>query len=154
MKRFLCFALSVLVLHACSLVSLAFDNSSEQSKKALQTTQVKAGIARLGTGISTRVRVKLYDKTDYNGYIMEIGEDYFIVADAVTGATAPIKYHEVKGIKGNNLSTGAKIGIGVAIAAGLAIFIAVITGRRDDKNNSPCTAQIRAPCPPGCVCIQ
>ncbi len=154
MKRFLCFALSVLVLHACGFVSLALDNSSEQSKKASQTTQVKAGIARLGSGISTRVRVKLYDKTKYNGYITEIGEDYFIVADAVTGATAPIKYHEVKGIKGSNLPTGAKIGIGVAIAAGLAIFIAVIAGRHDDNKNSPCTAQIRAPCPPGCVCIQ
>ncbi len=154
MKFFLCFALSVLVLHAGGMASLALDNSSEQWKKVSQTTQVKAGVARLGTGSSTRVRVKLYDKTDYNGYITEISEDYFIVADAVTGATAPIKYHEVKGIKGNNLSTGAKIGIGVAIAAGLAIFIAVIAGRSDNKNNSPCTAQIRAPCPPGCVCIQ
>lgn len=154
MKRILSFVLCVLLLHVFCQTSLALDGAFEQSRKALLTTQVKAGIADLGAGTSTRVRVKLYDNTNYNGYITEVGEDYFVVADAKTGATAPIKYREVKGIKGNNLSTGAKIGIGVAIAAGIAIAIAIAAGHDKDRNDSPCTAQIRAPCPPGCVCIQ
>ena len=99
------------------------------------------------------MRVVLEDKTKYDGYITEISANHFVVADAKTGATAPIAYSEVKGIKGHNLSTGAKIGIGVAIAAAIGITIAVLAGR--NKNASQCTgtAQVGVPCPAGCVCI-
>jgi hypothetical protein len=108
----------------------------------------------LGTGKLSVIRVVLYDKTKYHGYITEIGKDGFIVADAKTGATAPIEYREVKGIKGHNFSTGAKIAIGVGIAAAIAIIVAVIANDDDDEPECTRPAQIGVPCPPGCVCIQ
>ena len=157
MKKLTSFLMSALLLHAFSLAPSASETPKERAEKTLLARQVKAGVAELGTGASARVRVVLYDKTKYDGYVTEIADDHFVVADARTGATAPIAYAEVKGIKGNNLSKGAKIGIGVAVAAALGIVVAVATGR-DNKvsNNSPCTAtaSVTTPCPPGCVCIQ
>lgn len=156
MKKFLSIALSALLLHAFSLAPMAADSPRERAKKALLASQVKAGIVELGTGKSAIVRVVLYDKTKYHGHITEIGEESFVVADAKTGATAPISYTEVKGIKGNNLSTGAKIGIGVAVAAAIGIIVAIVAGRDNDDDDEPdCVrpAQVGVPCPVGCVCI-
>lgn len=115
-------------------------------RKARLASEVKAAIAYLGKGKSSVVRVVLYDRTKYHGYITEITEEGFAVADAKTGATAPIAYSEVKGVKGNNFSTGAKIGIGVAIAASVIIIAAIIAKDDDD----PPTGQIvcvTSPCP-------
>ena len=156
MKKCLSFVMSVLILHVFSYAPLASETPTEKVKKYLLVAQVKAGIANLGTGTASRVRVVLYDKTKYHGYITEITEDHFVVADAKTGATAPIAYSEVRGIKGHNLSTGAKIGIGIAIAAAVGIVVAVVAGRDKNKNEPTCTrtAQVGVPCPSGCVCIQ
>jgi len=74
MRKSLSLILSVLLLHAFSLASPATDSPLEKSKKALLASKVKAGVAQLGTGKSSVVRVVLYDKTKYPGYITEIGE--------------------------------------------------------------------------------
>lgn len=148
MKKFLSIALGLLLLHTFSYAPLANETPRERAKRAMLAAEVKAGIASLGTGTSSRVRVVLYDKTNYHGYITEITEDLFVVADAKTSATAPIAYPEVKGIKGNNLSTGAKIGIGVAIAAAVGIIAAIIASSGDDDNGqSGQIICVTAPCP-------
>jgi len=128
MKKSLPFALCVLMLHAFGLAPLADETPLEKAKRALHASEVKAAVAAIGAGKSARVRVRLADKTEYHGYVTEIADDHFVVADAKTGATAPIYYPEVKGIKGNNLSTGAKIGIGVAVAAAVGLALPVRGG--------------------------
>jgi hypothetical protein len=153
MKKCLALLLSLLVLHVFSAAPLASETPKDEARKQLLAAEVKAGIAELGTGTSARVRVVLTDKTRYDGYITEIAADHFVVADAKTGVTAPIAYSEVKGVKGNNLSTGAKIGIGVALATAIGITIAIIAGRNNNnQNQSRCVAQVTVPCPIGCVC--
>lgn len=147
MKKFLSLALSVLLLHVYSLACLASESPLERAKKAQLATEVKAGITYLGAGKSSLVRVVLYDKTKYHGYITEITDEGFVVADAKTGATAPIAYSEVKGVKGNNLSTGAKIGIGVAIAASVVIIVAIIASRDDDESGGGQIICVTTPCP-------
>jgi hypothetical protein len=149
MKKYLSAALTVLMLHAFSYAPLAFETPSERAKKAMLASEVKAGVMSLGTGTSSRVRVVLYDKTRYDGYITEIANDHFVVADAKTRATAPIAYPEVKGIKGNNLSTGAKIGIGVAVAAGVGLVIAILASKNNDEKDlgSGPPICVTSPCP-------
>jgi hypothetical protein len=148
MKKYISLILSVLLLHAFNHAPLASERPKDRAEKALLASQVKAAVASLGTGKSSVVRVVLYDKTRYYGYITEIAEDHFVVADAKTGATAPIAYPEVKGIKGNNLSTGAKIGIGVAIAAAVVIIAAIIASRKgDDESQSGQIICVTTPCP-------
>src|SRR5688572_28631318 len=138
MKKSMSLILSLVLLHTFNLVSLATDSSLEKSKKAFLASRVKAGVTRLGTGKNAVVRVVLHDKTKYHGYITEIAEDGFVVADAKTGATAPIAYPEVKGIKGNNFSTGAKIGLGVAIAAVIVAIIVAKSGDNKLPDGPPC----------------
>jgi hypothetical protein len=156
MKKYLSLMLSVLLLHVFSFTPLAFETPREKAKKDLLATQVKAGVTRLGMGTSSRVRVVLNDKTKYHGYITEIADDHFVVADAKTGATAAMAYSEVKGIKGHNLSSGAKIGIGIAVAVAVGTIIALVVGRDKNEDEPTCTrpAQVGVPCPVGCVCIQ
>ena len=147
MKKFLSLFLSVLLLQAFSPTTLAVDGALERAKRSQLASDVKAGIAQLGTGKSSVVRVVLHDKTKYHGYIIEIGEDFFVVADAKTGATASIAYPEVKGIKGNSFSTGTKIGIGVGIAAAIAVIVAIIASGDDDERPNGDIICVTSPCP-------
>ena len=159
MKKTLSLALGLLLLYSLGPGSRSAANAlSEKEKKTLISRRVKAEVAHLGAGESSVVRVVLYDKTKYHGHITEIGEEFFVVADAKTGRTAQIGYPEVKEIKGNNLSTGAKIGIVLGAAATVAIVIGVIMGRpREEKGpGSGCHVSGVSPenCPPGCICVQ
>ncbi len=57
--------------------------------------------------------------------------------------------------KKNNLSSAAKTALWVSLlAAGVITVVVLATRNNNESNNSPCGAGIRAPCPPGCVCIQ
>ncbi|HKR02110.1 MAG TPA: hypothetical protein VJT09_15635 [Pyrinomonadaceae bacterium] len=148
MKKILSLALVALMIHAASFTLLAGETRKERMKRAMLAAEVKTGIAAIGTGKSARVRVLLTDKTRYHGYVTEIGEDHFVVADAKTGVTSPIAYAEVAGIKGNNLSTGAKIGIGVAVAAAVVIIAAIIASSGgDDQKPSGQIICVTTPCP-------
>ena len=147
MKKLLSLALSVLLLHVSGSINLAGETPLEKARKAQLASEVKAGIASLGAGKSSVVRVVLYDKTKYHGHLTEINGEGFVIADLKTGVTFPIAYSEVKGIKGNNLSTGAKIGIGVAIAAAVVIIVAIVASGDKDKSQSGQIICVTAPCP-------
>lgn len=100
---------------------LAYADSKEE-KQARFAEKIKANVLKLGTGESTRVRVKLRDKVKLEGYISDAGTETFTVTNQKTGVATTVAYPQVKSIQGNNLSTGAKIAIGVGIAAAV-IFI-------------------------------
>jgi hypothetical protein len=111
------------LLVTCVGARTAFADSREE-KQARFTERIKLGIAKLGTGEQARVQLKLRDKTKVKGYISEIREEDFVVADSKTGATTRVSYAQVQTAKGSNLSTGAKIAIGLGIlAAILAIWL-------------------------------
>ncbi|HEX5883576.1 MAG TPA: hypothetical protein VFY67_03425 [Pyrinomonadaceae bacterium] len=96
--------------------------ASKEEKQARYAEKIKANVLKLGTGESTRVKVKLQDKTKLEGYISDAGEEGFTVTNQKTGMATTVAYPQVKSVQGNNLSTGAKIAIGVGIAASI-IFI-------------------------------
>ncbi len=120
-RKILSVALAGLLIQlAYAYPAFAATNSKKEIERA---EKVRAGIARLGTGTDARVKIKLKDKTKFEGYISEAGEDQFSITDTKTGNTTAIGYSEVKQIKGNNLSTGAKIAIGIGIGAGAVLLI-------------------------------
>jgi hypothetical protein len=83
MKKTLSLALGLLLLYSLGPGSRSAANAlSEKEKKTLISRRVKAEVAHLGAGESSVVRVVLYDKTKYHGHITEIGEEFFVVADA------------------------------------------------------------------------
>lgn len=148
MKKQLSVLLIALLIHGLSFSVRANTNprSKEAAKAAQQTAKVKAGIQSLETGQAARVQVKLHDKTKYKGYISETAENHFVVVDEKTGASARINYPEVKSVKGNNLSSGTKLGIGLGLAALAAIIIIAIAIRSDDDGEVVVPPCLQLPC--------
>lgn len=109
-RRILSLSLIGLVLNLFFLHTTAAAGSKGEKLAA----KVKAGIAKLGTGKESLVKVKLRDKTKISGYVSEITEDDFTVVQANNSATK-IPYSQVKQVQGNNLSKNAKIIIGVVV---------------------------------------
>jgi hypothetical protein len=129
-RKILSVALAGLLIQlACAYPAFAATDSKKDIERA---EKVRNGVARLGTGPDARVKLKLKDKTKYEGYISEAGADGFSITDAKTGNTADIAYSEVKQIKGNNLSTGAKIAIGIGIGAGAVLLIVFLVIASND----------------------
>jgi type II secretory pathway pseudopilin PulG len=96
---------------------------AKEEKQARLVAKVKANIHRLGTGEASRVKVVLRDKTKVEGYVSAAGDETFTVTDPKTGAATAVAYPQVRGVQGNNLSTGAKIAIGVGAAAAIVLLI-------------------------------
>jgi hypothetical protein len=96
---------------------------TKEEKAAEFTSKVKTGIAKLGVGPEARVEVKLRDKTKLKGYVSQIGDNSFVIADAKTSATTEVPYPNVTSVTGKNLSTGAKIAIGIAIGVGVTFLV-------------------------------
>lgn len=115
---------SALVLSVCGVT---FAASSREDKDAKFAAKVKTGITKLGTGPDARVELKLRDKTKLKGHIQEIADDHFTVIDERTGAAREVPYPQVKQVKGNNLSTGAKIAI-TLVVIGIIFAIAASGG--------------------------
>jgi hypothetical protein len=99
---------------------------STDTKRIEKTRQVKEKIGKLGTGRSAVVKLKLYNDTEYKGYVARGGDDDFDVIDTA-GGSHTVRYDDVRSIGGKNMSTGAKIAIGVGIGAGAMILIIFIS---------------------------
>ena len=101
--------------------------SNNADKEVRFAEKAKSEIAKLGTGPDARVEVKLRDKTKLKGHLSEVGDQSFAVVDDKTGVATTVTYPQVKQVRGNNLSTGAKIAIGVGIV--LLVFLVIgLTG--------------------------
>lgn len=120
-KKLLSLALVALLINLAGM-RLAHADSKEE-KQARFAEKVKASVLKLGTGEAARVKVKLRDQTKLEGYISAADGEGFIVTNPQTGMATEVAYPQVKSVKGNNLSTGAKIAIGVGIAAAVILLI-------------------------------
>ena len=94
-----------------------------QTQQEKQTAKVKERIRKSASGDRGIVKVKLFNETRYQGVVREANEDDFVVVDKL-GNPYTVRYSDVKSINGKGLSTGAKIGIGIAIGVG-AVFAAI-----------------------------
>ena len=120
--KLLSLALVALLMNAAGM-RLAYAADSKEEKRVRFVEKVKANVLKLGTGEAARVKVRLLDKTKLEGYVSAIGESDFTVTDMKSGAATTVAYTQVKSVKGNNLSTGAKIAIGAGIAAAVILLI-------------------------------
>ena len=120
-KKIVSLALAGLLINL-AVVRLAYADSKEE-KQSRFAAKVKASVLKLGTGEATRVKVQLRDKTKLEGYISDADGEGFTVTNPKTGTTTQVAYPQVKSVKGNNLSTGAKVAIGVGIAIVVLLLI-------------------------------
>ena len=120
LKRICSVVLAALLLQSGAVPALAKSGAEKEARRA---EKVRTQLGKLGTGKGARIRLELRDETKLEGYISEACAESFVVTDSV-GKTTSVAYPQVKKAQGNNLSTGAKIAIGVGI--GVAIFLLVM----------------------------
>lgn len=122
-KRILSLALVTLLSSVAGPLTVSAHPKTD--KEASFAEKVKDGISKLGTGPSARVEVKLRDKSKLKGYVAEAGADGFSVVDLKTGTATMVTYQQVQKVKGNNLSTGAKIAIGLGAAVAVLVILLI-----------------------------
>ena len=121
-------ALAALLLQAAAAPALAKSSAEKEAKRA---EKVRTQLANLGTGSDARVKLVLRDKTRLEGHVSEAGPESFVVVNKA-GVATTVAYPQVAKAKGNNLSTGAKIAIGIGIGAGVTLLIALLIAASDD----------------------
>ena len=114
---------TLLALLLVNLISQGTTYAAPVSGKETVTERVKESILKLGTGPDARVEVKLRDKTKLNGYVFEAGDESFVIVEGKDQIATTVVYSQVKQVKGNNLSTGAKIAIGFGIGIVILLFL-------------------------------
>lgn len=118
MKRIISFTLIALLMQTV-FAHQTFASTKEEKFAG----KVKTEIAKLGTGKDAKIKVKLKDGTKIKGYVVEAGENQFVVMNSKTGQAVPVAYPQVGQAKGNNLSKGTIIVLGFV---GLAVLILVL----------------------------
>jgi hypothetical protein len=99
---------------------------TKEEKEAALAAKVKVGVAKLGAGVDAKISVNLRNKTKLKGYVSRIEEEAFFITDAKTGAETRVAYGDVTQAKGNNISTGAIIGIAAGVAVGVTLLVIYI----------------------------
>jgi hypothetical protein len=123
LKKIIALTLVGLLFSLTSSLSAFANSNSKMEREAKDRQKVKDGVLKLGTGEKARIEVKLKDKTKLAGYISETTEEGFTITDLKTGVATDVNYADVGQVKGNNLSTGAKVAIWVGVAVAAAFLI-------------------------------
>jgi len=107
---------------------------SAQTNSSNSVEKVKTAVVRRGTGEKSKVVVKMKDGTKMKGYISQTGEDSFDLTDSKTKQTTAVAYGDVAQVKKQGLSKGAKIALGIGIAAAVTVVVlgVAISNAADD----------------------
>jgi hypothetical protein len=121
-KKCLVLALIALVFNLTDgRIALA---QTQDDKNAQLAKEIKAKIAKIGTGEKSKVKIELHDKTKFKGFVSAIEDNSFTVTDKDTGATTKIEYAEVKKANRQGITLGSKIAI-AGLAAGAAVILII-----------------------------
>ena len=134
-----------------SLLQFPLFAQTKAEKKAAQEAariaQVKDTINGFGTGEDALIEVKRKGGKRVKGYISEVKDDSFVVADTAAASSHEIRYGEVDSVKSWQRPTGGTsskglIIMGVAIAVGVTLL--AIWGykrcKRLEREGKPCPA--------------
>jgi len=98
---------------------------SSGKDKVPTVEQIKAKIAKLGTGKKAKAQIKLRTGEKIKGFVSSAGDDSFAFTERESKQTKTIAYADVVEVKkSGGLSTGAKIAIGLGI--GVAVLAIVV----------------------------
>jgi len=107
---------------------------SAQTNLGNSVEKVKTAVVRRSTGEKSKVVVKMKDGTKIKGYISQTEEDSFDLTDSKTKQTTAVAYRDVAQVKKQGLSKGAKIALGIGIAAAVTVVVlgVAISNAADD----------------------
>ena len=106
--------------------TITADNSPERIK----LERLKTKVYRFGRGEKAKVVVNLKDGKRLKGYITQTIEDSFDIANSKTKEITTIPYRDVAQVKKQGLSKGAKIAVGVGLAAAITVLVITHSGKK------------------------
>ena len=109
---------------ALLLIATLLGHQCAFAGKPVDAAEIKSRIEARGVGQG--VRVVMADNTEKKGLIVSIGTDSFSMKPK--GAVDPVNiaYAQVTSVHRDKLSTGQKVGIGVAIGAAAVAIVATV----------------------------
>ena len=117
MHRFIATALVFILTASIPSKAISPVYSRQQAKP-----KIAAALEKLGAGNSTHVAIVLRNAHRIQGNLTSARPAHLVITD-YAGVPHGIAPADITGIHGNNLSTGAKVGIGVGAAAAVLFFI-------------------------------
>lgn len=108
---------------------------AQMDKNTQLSNEIKAKIAKFGTGEKAKVKIEMKDKTIIKGFVSTIENDSFTLTDK-NGAATKIDYSQVKKADRDGLSKGVKIGIWAGVGVGATILLLFF--RTYYCNENPC----------------
>lgn len=136
----------VLILSSLNFPLFAQTKADKKAaREAARIAQLKTSINSYGTGVDALIEVKRKGSRKVKGYISEVKDDSFVVADTAAASSYEIRYSEVDSVKPWQLRTGPSsngmvlmwtaIGVGTTV---LAIF-AYKRCKRLEREGKTCT---------------
>ena len=98
-----------LVLILLQITTSPSFSSTRADKDVKRREQLKAQVAKHGTGEKARIRVKMMDGTTLKGFIEEAGADSFVLRESETWTPNTIAYSDVSKIRDKEASTCQKV---------------------------------------------
>jgi hypothetical protein len=114
---------------------LLSDSFAFAAKKPVDPAVMKAKIEARGVGQG--VRVTFADQNEVKGLIVAIDERTFTLRPRKSADVRQIEYAELTGVHHDHLTRGQKVGITVAVVAGVIVVVAValtVSFERSFKN--------------------
>ena len=121
----------LLVFSANALFVPAQSNTSNDASKI---EKIKTSVRKRGTDGKEKVSVKMLNGTKLKGFITQSDEDSFTIKDAA-GQSSVIAYKDVSKVGTSGMSKGAKIALGVGIAATATVTVLYIAFQNVIKDN-------------------
>ncbi len=133
MKKFFSIGLiGLLIFFAASAFVSAQTNAANNTANA---EKIKKSILKRGAGEKQRISVKMLNGTKMKGYINQTGEDSFTLTDSTTKQSTVLAYRDIEEVGSSGLSKGAKIAIGVSIAAAATLIVLYVAFQNAIRNN-------------------
>ena len=133
MKRLFTLGLCLVFVHGIFCTDALALQSTPTPRRA---AKVAAVVARLGSGDSVLVAMRLQDSTVLKGRITAIDRDAFTVSDLETSVDQRVRYADVARLEGFNAETGAQAHVGGGFRAGVARGIGLLLPAHRVQANS------------------
>lgn len=142
-RKYLTCFLILALLHSPLFAQTKADKKAAQ--EATRVAQIKSTVQGFGTGEDALVEVKRKGGKKVKGYISEVKDDSFIVADTAAASSYEIRYAEVDSVKPwqvPNPGPSNKKNIFWATVLVVGITIVVILGykhcKKREREGNPC----------------
>jgi hypothetical protein len=127
LKRMLSLATACLLISSTCTAPRAASAQARDGQELAR--KIKAKVEKIGSGPKARVEVKLVDGDRVKGYISEVREDHFVVADKKTGGVTTIAYAQAKQVKTPEEISFKDRETLVGLIAGVAVLVFTVWAR-------------------------